>query len=85
MAVFDRKGSTLRLHAVLFDAPKPLLIPRFSNQGFFCSVFQTNNMKATLGGERYAKVHAKFPALILVGDACLPRRSIPALKFHVSK
>lgn len=85
MAVFDRKGSALRLHAGLFDAPKALLVPRFSNQGFFCSVFQANNMKATLGGERYAKVYAKFPALILVGDACPPRRSVPALKFHASK
>lgn len=47
--------------------------------------FQAKNMKAVLGGERYAKMHPKFSSLILVGDACLPRRTIPALKFHASK
>lgn len=68
-----------------FYVSDPLLIPRFNYQGFSCSVFQPNNMKAILGGERYAETHQKFPALVLVGDACLPRRSVPAVKFHASK
>ena len=84
IAILLWKGSTLRLDAVLADAPDPRLVPRFSNQGFSV-VFQANNMKATLGGERYAKMHPKFSSLILVGDACLPQRFIPALKFHASK
>ena len=84
IAILLWKGSTLRLDAILIDAPDPRLIPRFSNQGFSV-LFQAKNMKATLGGERYAKMHPKYSSLILVGDACLSRRSIPALKFHASK
>lgn len=53
------KGSTCRVHTILFCAPDLLLIPRSSNEGFSCSVFQAHNLKATLGAERRAKMYKK--------------------------
>lgn len=67
MAALGEKGSTFGLYTILFCAPVPLLIPGFSNQGFFCFVFSDPQQESYVGRREVCKNVQKDSALVLVG------------------